>query len=97
MKNYFLLLLTIFALSCSSDEAYEDLNKNPNAPAEVSDNQLFVSATNSLTDFIESTNVNVNNFMLGLHLRDIYPSIKHPGMTTNACAYLINITFLTKK
>lgn len=64
MKNYFLLLLTIFALSCSSDEAYEDLNKNPNAPAEVSDNQLFVSATNSLTDFIESTNVNVNNFRL---------------------------------
>jgi hypothetical protein len=64
MKNYFLLLLTIFAVSCSSNEAYEDLNKNPNAPSEVSDNQLFVSATNSLTDFVESTNVNVNNFRL---------------------------------
>lgn len=64
MKNYFLLLLTIFALSCSSNEAYEDLNKNPNAPSEVSDNKLFVSATNSLTDFVESTNVNVNNFRL---------------------------------
>ena len=64
MKNYFLLLLTIFVVSCSSDEAYEDLNKNPNAPSGVSDNQLFVSATNSLTDFIESTNVNVNNFRL---------------------------------
>ena len=62
--NYFLLLLTIFVVSCSSDEAYEDLNKNPNAPSGVSDNQLFVSATNSLTDFIESTNVNVNNFRL---------------------------------
>jgi hypothetical protein len=64
MKKFFLLILTVVLTSCSSDEVYEDLNKNPNAPAEVSDGQLFVSATNSLTDFIESTNVNVNNFRL---------------------------------
>ena len=64
MKKYFLLIFTLALASCASDEAYEDLNKNPNAPAEVTDSQLFVSATNSLTDFIESTNVNVNNFRL---------------------------------
>ena len=64
MKKYFLLIFTIILASCSSDEVYEDLNKNPNSPAEVTDNQLFVSATNSLTDFIESTNVNINNFRL---------------------------------
>ena len=64
MKKYFLLIVTIFLTSCSSDEAYEDLNRNPNRPSEVTDSQLFVSATNSLTDFIESTNVNINNFRL---------------------------------
>lgn len=64
MKKYILLILTLALSSCASDEAYEDLNKNPNEPADVTDNQLFVSATNSLTDFIESTNVNVNNFRL---------------------------------
>lgn len=64
MKKYLLLIFALILASCASDEVYEDLNKNPNAPAEVTDNQLFVSATNSLTDFIESTNVNVNNFRL---------------------------------
>ena len=64
MKKYFLLIFTLALASCASDEAYEDLNKNPNAPVEVTDGQLFVSATNSLTDFIESTNVNENNFRL---------------------------------
>ena len=64
MKKYILLIFTLVLASCASDEAYEDLNKNPNAPAEVTDSQLFVLATNSLTDFIESTNVNVNNFRL---------------------------------
>ena len=62
------IILITFALgllvSCESDENYEVLNKNPNAPADVTDNQLFVSASNSLTDFIESTNVNENNFRL---------------------------------
>ena len=64
MKKYILLLFTLVLASCASDEKYEGLNKDPNNPAEVTDNQLFVSATNSLTDFIESTNVNVNNFRL---------------------------------
>ena len=63
-KNIIFTLAFAFFLSCSSNEDYQELNKNPNAPAEVSDGQLFVSATNSLTDFIESTNVNVNNFRL---------------------------------
>ena len=62
------IILITFALgllvSCESDENYEVLNKNPNAPADVTDNQLFVSASNSLTDFIESTSVNENNFRL---------------------------------
>ncbi|MEK9603764.1 MAG: SusD/RagB family nutrient-binding outer membrane lipoprotein, partial [Flavobacteriaceae bacterium] len=64
MKKYFYTIFLLVLASCSSDEAYEGLNKNLNAPAEVSDNQLFVSAINSLTDFIESTNVNENNFRL---------------------------------
>ena len=65
MKKFLILSFAVALLSgCSSDEAYEGLNKNPNAPAEVSDSQLFVSSINSLTDFIESTNVNVNNFRL---------------------------------
>ena len=63
MKKFILLTTAlVLAISCTSDEDYETLNKNPNSPAEVTDSQLFVSATNSLTDFIESTNVNVNNF-----------------------------------
>ena len=65
MKKFILLTIAfVVAFSCTSDEDYETLNKNPNSPAEVSDSQLFVSAINSLTDFIESTNVNVNNFRL---------------------------------
>ena len=65
MKKFILLTTAlVLAISCTSDEDYETLNKNPNSPAEVTDSQLFVSATNSLTDFIESTNVNVNNFRL---------------------------------
>lgn len=64
MKNNFFLIFILLLVGCSSDEAYQEINKNPNQPAEVSDNQLFVSALNSLTDFIESTNVNVNNFRL---------------------------------
>ena len=52
MKKYFYTIFILVLASCSSDEAYEELNKDPNAPSEVSDNQLFVSATNSLTDFI---------------------------------------------
>ena len=64
MKKYFLITIILVLSSCASDEAYEDLNTNPNAPSAVTDGQLFVSAVNSLTDFIESTNVNVNNFRL---------------------------------
>ena len=65
MKKFLILSFAVALISgCSSDESYEELNKNPNAPAEVSDSQLFVSSINSLTDFIESTNVNVNNFRL---------------------------------
>ena len=53
MKKFILLTIAfVVAFSCTSDEDYETLNKNPNSPAEVSDSQLFVSAINSLTDFI---------------------------------------------
>jgi hypothetical protein len=64
MKKYILFILTLALASCASDDEYNDLNIDPNKPSVVTDNQLFVSAINSLTDFIESTNVNRNNFRL---------------------------------
>ena len=61
-------ILILFAVSllfsgCSNEE-YEELNRDPNYPTQVSAEQLFTSATKSLFDQIESTNVNRNVFRL---------------------------------
>jgi hypothetical protein len=56
----FLLLI----ISCASDEAYEELNRDPNNPTNVSADALFTSATKALFDQIESPNVNTNIFRL---------------------------------
>ena len=58
MKRYLLLISTLIIASCASDEAYEDLNKDPNKPTNISAEALFTSSTKSLFDQMESTNVN---------------------------------------
>ena len=69
MKKIILTVFTLVALvSCQSDQAYEDLNKDPKNPTEVQADFLFNSATKSLFDQMTSTNVNTNVFrMLGQH------------------------------
>ena len=64
MKRYLLLISTLIIASCASDEAYEDLNKDPNKPTNISAEALFTSSTKSLFDQMESTNVNTNVFRL---------------------------------
>ena len=48
--------------SCESDEQYENLNRDPKNPTEVSSEFLFTSATVSLGDFLASPNVGTNVF-----------------------------------
>ena len=69
MKKIFLTVLSIIALvSCQSDDAYENLNRDPKNPTEVDASFLFNAATKSLYDQMTSTNVNTNIFrMLGQH------------------------------
>jgi hypothetical protein len=70
MKKVILTTLTIFSLlvSCQSDEQYEEKNRDPKNPTQVSAEFLFNSATKSLFDQMTSTNVNTNIFrMLGQH------------------------------
>ncbi|MEP5253595.1 MAG: SusD/RagB family nutrient-binding outer membrane lipoprotein [Winogradskyella arenosi] len=50
--------------SCMSDEQYDDLNRDPKNPTEVTADVLFTSATKSLFDQMSSTNVNDNVFKL---------------------------------
>ncbi|WP_081208817.1 SusD/RagB family nutrient-binding outer membrane lipoprotein [Salegentibacter sediminis] len=58
------ILITFIALStlwsCQTDEQYEDLNRDPKNPVEVSADFLFTSATVSLMDQMASPNVNLN-------------------------------------
>ncbi|WP_342662753.1 SusD/RagB family nutrient-binding outer membrane lipoprotein [Gelidibacter mesophilus] len=55
-------------MSCQSDAAYEDLNRDPKNPTQVEADFLFNAATKSLYDQMTSTNVNTNVFrMLGQH------------------------------
>lgn len=63
-KILILLTTTILFFGCDSDKAYEDLNRDPNNPTQVSSESLFSSATKSLFDQMESTNVNINVFRL---------------------------------
>ena len=70
MKKVILTTLTIFTLlvSCQSDDQYEEKNRDPKNPTQVSAEFLFNSATKSLFDQMTSTNVNTNIFrMLGQH------------------------------
>jgi hypothetical protein len=69
MKKIILTALSIIALvSCQSDDAYENLNRDPKNPTQVDAAFLFNSATKSLVDQMTSTNVNTNIFrMLGQH------------------------------
>lgn len=63
MKKYLLPLFVVLLASCS-DESYEELNQDPNKPTTVSAEALFTSATKSLTDQMESPNINTNVFRL---------------------------------
>ena len=70
MKKIILTTLTIITLmaSCQSDDQYEDKNRDPKNPTQVSSDFLFNAATKSLFDQMTSTNVNTNIFrMLGQH------------------------------
>jgi hypothetical protein len=64
MKKYLILLSSVLVLSCASDASYEDLNRDPNNPTQVSAEALFTSSTKSLFDQMESTNVNNNVYRL---------------------------------
>jgi hypothetical protein len=69
MKKILITVLSIIALvSCQSDDAYENLNRDPKNPTQVDAGFLFNAATKSLYDQMTSTNVNTNIFrMLGQH------------------------------
>ncbi|SFZ89273.1 Starch-binding associating with outer membrane [Flaviramulus basaltis] len=69
MKKIFLTVLSIISLvSCKSDDAYENLNRDPKNPTQVDASFLFNSATKSLFDQMTSTSVNNNIYrMLGQH------------------------------
>lgn len=63
MKKYIVTIIALATLwSCQTDEQYEDLNRDPKNPTEVSADFLFTSATISLGDQMASPNVNVNIF-----------------------------------
>ncbi|MNQ34259.1 Susd and RagB outer membrane lipoprotein [compost metagenome] len=64
MKKYLLIISSLFIASCTSDESFENLNRDPNNPTQVSSEALFTSATKSLFNQMESTNVNTNVFRL---------------------------------
>lgn len=63
MKKYILTFIALATLwSCQTDEQYEDLNRDPKNPTEVSADFLFTSSTVNLADQMASPNVNVNIF-----------------------------------
>lgn len=65
MKNIiYIFTALLIMVSCDSDDAYEDLNRDPNNPTTVKADALFTSATVSLFDALESTNVNNNIFRM---------------------------------
>ena len=55
MKKYLFILSSLFIASCSSNENFENLNRDPNNPTQVSSEALFTSATKTLFDQTEST------------------------------------------
>lgn len=61
MKKYILTFVALGLLwSCQTDEQYEDLNRDPKNPTQVSPDFLFTAATVSLADQMASPNVNLN-------------------------------------
>jgi len=58
-----ILTITLIFVGCSNED-YEALNRDPNNPTAVDPGQLFVAATKTLFDQIESTSVNRNVFRL---------------------------------
>ncbi len=63
MKKYIIAFFALATLwSCQSDEAYENLNRDPKNPTQVSEDFLFTAATVSLADQMSSINVNTNVF-----------------------------------
>jgi len=64
MKKIISILFTTFLIIGCTNEDYEALNSDPNNPTDVAAGQLFVSATKTLFDQVESTSVNLNNTRL---------------------------------
>lgn len=63
MKKYLIIFIALISLySCQKDEQYEELNRDPKNPTEVSAAFLFTSATVALSDQMQSPNVNLNIF-----------------------------------
>lgn len=63
MKKYLLTCIALATLwSCQKDEQYENLNNDPKNPKNVSAGFLFTAATVSLSDQMQSPNVNLNIF-----------------------------------
>lgn len=61
MKKYLIICIALVSLySCQKDEQYENLNRDPKNPTEVSAQFLFTSATVALSDQLQSPNVNLN-------------------------------------
>lgn len=62
MKKILVICLSVVVMSACAD--LTELNVDTKNPQEVSGASLFANATKSLVDFMQSTNVNVNNFRL---------------------------------
>lgn len=58
------MLVAISIAACSSDNDYEDLNKDPNNPAEVSSESLFSAALKTLVDEVNDIDYRDAPFML---------------------------------
>lgn len=63
MKKYILTFIALSTLwSCQTDEQYEDLNRDPKNPTQVDAAFLFTAGTVSLSDVLQSPNVNIDIF-----------------------------------
>lgn len=63
MKKYILTFIALSTLwSCQTDEQYEGLNRDPKNPTQVDAAFLFTAGTVSLSDVMQSPNVNIDIF-----------------------------------
>ena len=67
MKKIISILFTTFLIIGCTNEDYEALNSDPNNPTDVEAGQLFVSATKTLFDQVESTIINFNKHVMIFH------------------------------